>query len=81
MMFGRERTFDCTYCGTSVIVEFGAYVGGPLAYDDYAKCTNCGKEYARQGEIDKLVAAKRALKKETPPTALDYSDSPRSKSS
>jgi transcription elongation factor Elf1 len=59
----QERTFDCTNCGASVIVEFGTYVGGPLAYDDYAKCKNCGREYTDQAEIDNLVAAKRALTK------------------
>jgi transcription elongation factor Elf1 len=59
----QERTFDCTNCGASVIVEFGTYLGGPLAYDDYAKCKNCGREYTDQAEIDNLVAAKRALTK------------------
>ena len=62
-MAKQERTFDCANCGVTVIVEFGTYVGGPLAYDDYAKCENCGKEYADQAEIDSLVATKRALRK------------------
>jgi transcription elongation factor Elf1 len=59
----QERTFDCANCGATVIVEFGTYVGGPLAYDDYAKCKNCDQEYTDQAEIDKLVATKRALNK------------------
>ena len=32
-----------TNCGATVLVEFGAYSGGPLAYDDFAKCPACGK--------------------------------------
>ena len=58
-MIKEERTLDCTNCGAKVTVEFGDYVGGPLAYDDYAKCENCGKEYANQAEIGKLVTARR----------------------
>ena len=35
----------------------------PLRNDDYAKCKNCAREYTDQAEINKLVAAKRALVK------------------
>jgi DNA-directed RNA polymerase subunit M/transcription elongation factor TFIIS len=62
-MVKGDRTFDCKNCGASIIVEFGTYTGGPLAYDDYAKCRNCGKEYKDSAEIDQLVTAKRALAK------------------
>jgi len=59
----QELTFDCVNCETTVVVEFGTYRGGPFAYDDYAKCNNCGREYTNQIEIDNLVRAKRALTK------------------
>jgi predicted RNA-binding Zn-ribbon protein involved in translation (DUF1610 family) len=62
-MKSRERQFGCTNCGTTVLVEFGAYSGGPLAYDDFAKCPSCGKEYSDQAEIARLVAARRARDK------------------
>jgi hypothetical protein len=58
-----EQTFDCKNCGATVIVEFGTYTGGPLAYDNSAKCSNCRKEYNDPAEIDRLVSAKRALNK------------------
>jgi hypothetical protein len=56
-----ERTFACKNCGLVVIVEFGAYTGGPLAYDDYAKCKNCGLEYTNQSELSELLRARRVL--------------------
>jgi hypothetical protein len=60
-MVKRDRTFDCGNCGATVIVDFGTYTGGPLAYEDYAKCRNCGKEYNDSAEIEQLVTAKRTL--------------------
>ena len=63
-MAQQKRTFDCANCGATVVVEIGAYLGGPFAYDDYAKCKNCGREYSNQAEIGKLVAVKRALQRE-----------------
>ena len=62
-MESRERQFECANCGTVVLVEFGAYLGGPLAYDDFAKCPACGKEYSDQAEIARLVAVRRARDK------------------
>ena len=63
-MSKQGRTFDCTNHEATVVVEFGTYIGGsPLAYDDYAKCENCGQEYTDQAEMDNLVATKRALTK------------------
>jgi len=59
----RERQFDCTNYGTTVLVEFGVYPGGPLAYDHFAKCLTCGKEYSDQAEIARLVAARSARDK------------------
>jgi hypothetical protein len=58
-----EQTFDCKNCGATVIVEFGTYTGGPLAYDYYAKCGNCRQEYDDPPEIERLMSAKRALNK------------------
>jgi DNA-directed RNA polymerase subunit RPC12/RpoP len=58
-MIQEERTFDCANCGATVTVELGNYVGGPLAYDYYGKCKNCGKEYTNDAEIGKLVTARR----------------------
>jgi DNA replicative helicase MCM subunit Mcm2 (Cdc46/Mcm family) len=58
-MIEEERTFDCANCGGTVTVEFGNYVGGPLAYDNYGKCKNCGKEYTDHAEVGKRVMAKR----------------------
>jgi DNA replicative helicase MCM subunit Mcm2 (Cdc46/Mcm family) len=59
LMIEEERTLDCANCGATVTVEFGDYVGGPLAYDYYAKCKNCGKEYTNHAEISKLVTARQ----------------------
>jgi DNA-directed RNA polymerase subunit M/transcription elongation factor TFIIS len=59
LMIEEERTLDCTNCGTTVTVEFGDYVGGPLAYDSFAKCKNCGKEYTDHAEISRLVTSRR----------------------
>jgi hypothetical protein len=56
-----DEPFDCKNCGATVIVEFGAYTGGPLAYDYYAKCSTCCEEYNDSAEIERLVSAKRAL--------------------
>jgi predicted RNA-binding Zn-ribbon protein involved in translation (DUF1610 family) len=59
----RGRQFDCTQCGGTVAVELGVYFGGPLAYDHFAKCPTCGKEYSDQTEISRLVSARRARDK------------------
>ena len=58
-----DKTFECKSCGATVIVEFGTYTGGPLAYDYYTKCSNYDQEYNDPAEIDRLVRAKRALNK------------------
>ena len=58
LLSGRQITFPFQ-ARCVVTVEFGDYVGGPLAYDDYTKCKNCGKEYTNQAEIGQLVTAKR----------------------
>ena len=62
-MNSQERQLECTSCGATVLVEFGTYSGGPLAYDDFAKCPACGKEYSDQAEIARLVAVRRARDK------------------
>jgi len=61
-----DQTFDCKNCGALVVVEFGTYTGGPLAYEYYARCNDCRTEYNDRAEIERLVSAKRALNKRTP---------------